>query len=167
MCSPIFLERRQAGCTTISLHLYYLIFLYCQLPLCELPKHNCISLQVWLANVLYFCSFCKPTFSGATREWDALYKMLCTVTVKPKCLLTENVFSKSTSYRIVVTDRLAKCVDTAIFEISLENKVTHSLKDRELNQLFVHDTYAFLLILSSFMFSVYTRCLCFFVIYFF
>jgi hypothetical protein len=26
------------------------------------------------ANVFYFCSFCKPTFSGATREWDALYK---------------------------------------------------------------------------------------------
>jgi hypothetical protein len=25
------------------------------------------------ANVLHFCSFCKPTFSGATREWDALY----------------------------------------------------------------------------------------------
>jgi hypothetical protein len=24
------------------------------------------------ANVLHFCSFCKPTFSGATREWDAL-----------------------------------------------------------------------------------------------
>jgi hypothetical protein len=23
---------------------------------------------------LHFCSFCKPTFSGATREWDALYK---------------------------------------------------------------------------------------------
>jgi hypothetical protein len=25
------------------------------------------------ANVLHFRSFCKPTFSGATREWDALY----------------------------------------------------------------------------------------------
>jgi hypothetical protein len=25
------------------------------------------------ANVLHFCSFCKSTFSGATREWDALY----------------------------------------------------------------------------------------------
>jgi hypothetical protein len=22
---------------------------------------------------LHFCSFCKPTYSGATREWDALY----------------------------------------------------------------------------------------------
>jgi hypothetical protein len=36
-------------------------------------------LQVWHANVnqheniLYFCSFCKPTFSKATFEWDALY----------------------------------------------------------------------------------------------
>jgi hypothetical protein len=29
------------------------------------------------ANVLYFFSFCKPTFSGATREWDALYKNTC------------------------------------------------------------------------------------------
>jgi hypothetical protein len=35
--------------------------------------HNRTSLQVWHANVLYFCSFCKQTFSGATREWDALY----------------------------------------------------------------------------------------------
>jgi hypothetical protein len=40
----------------------------------RIPKtHNCISLQVWHANVLYFSSFCNPTFSGATREWDALY----------------------------------------------------------------------------------------------
>jgi hypothetical protein len=39
----------------------------------RIPKtYNRISLQVWHANVLYFCSFCKPTFSGATREWDAL-----------------------------------------------------------------------------------------------
>jgi hypothetical protein len=35
--------------------------------------------QVWHANVnqhanvLYFCYFCNSTFSGATREWDALY----------------------------------------------------------------------------------------------
>jgi hypothetical protein len=40
----------------------------------RIPKtHNRTSLQVWHANILYFCSFCKPTFSGATREWDALY----------------------------------------------------------------------------------------------
>jgi hypothetical protein len=38
--------------------------------------YNRTSLQVWLANVLYFCSFCKPTFSGATREWDALYLLV-------------------------------------------------------------------------------------------
>jgi hypothetical protein len=38
-----------------------------------LKTHNRSSLQIWLANVLHFCSFCKPTFSGATREWDALY----------------------------------------------------------------------------------------------
>jgi hypothetical protein len=30
-------------------------------------------IQLWHANVLYFCSFCKWTFSGATCEWDALY----------------------------------------------------------------------------------------------
>jgi hypothetical protein len=54
------------------LSLYYLIFSCCQLPFCEFPKHNRTSL-VWHANVLYFCSFWKPTFSGATREWDALY----------------------------------------------------------------------------------------------
>jgi hypothetical protein len=24
-------------------------------------------------NVLYFCYFCKSTFSGAIREWDPLY----------------------------------------------------------------------------------------------
>jgi hypothetical protein len=33
------------------------------------------SLQVWHTNVLHFCSFCKPTISEATREWDALYKL--------------------------------------------------------------------------------------------
>jgi hypothetical protein len=45
----------------------------------RIPKtHNRTSLQVWHANVLHFCSFCKPTFSGAAREWDALYKLLKT-----------------------------------------------------------------------------------------
>jgi hypothetical protein len=40
---------------------------------CESPKiHNHTSLQVRHANVLHFSSFCKPTLSGATREWDAL-----------------------------------------------------------------------------------------------
>jgi hypothetical protein len=40
----------------------------------RIPKtHNHTSLQVWHANVLNFCYFCKPTFSGATHEWDALY----------------------------------------------------------------------------------------------
>jgi hypothetical protein len=40
----------------------------------RIPKtHNHTSLQVWHANVLHFCSFCKPTIFGATREWDALY----------------------------------------------------------------------------------------------
>jgi hypothetical protein len=40
----------------------------------RIPKtHNRISLQVWHTNILYFCSFCKPTFSGVTHEWDALY----------------------------------------------------------------------------------------------
>jgi hypothetical protein len=40
----------------------------------RIPKtHNRTSFQVWNANILHFCSFCKPKFSGATREWDALY----------------------------------------------------------------------------------------------
>jgi hypothetical protein len=52
------------------------IFSCCQLPFCEFTKHNRTSLQVWHANVLYFCSFCKPTFSEATREWDALYHII-------------------------------------------------------------------------------------------
>jgi hypothetical protein len=56
--------------------LSYFSFSCCQLPFCEFPKHNRVSLQVWHANVLYFCSFCKPTFSGATREWDAMYYVL-------------------------------------------------------------------------------------------
>jgi hypothetical protein len=39
----------------------------------RIPKtHNRTSLHVRHANVSHFCSFCKPTFSGATREWDAL-----------------------------------------------------------------------------------------------
>jgi hypothetical protein len=43
----------------------------------RIPKtHNHTSLQVWHANVLHFCSFCKPTFSGANREWDALYNTM-------------------------------------------------------------------------------------------
>jgi hypothetical protein len=43
----------------------------------RIPKtHNRTSLQVWHANVLHFCSFCKPTLSGATREWDALYNAM-------------------------------------------------------------------------------------------
>jgi hypothetical protein len=42
----------------------------------QIPKtRNRTSLQVWHANVLHFCSFCKPTFSGAAREWDALYNV--------------------------------------------------------------------------------------------
>jgi hypothetical protein len=58
-----------------ALHYLYLILSY----LFVLPTsfwrihktHNRTSLQVWHANVLHFCSFCKPTFSGATREGDA------------------------------------------------------------------------------------------------
>jgi hypothetical protein len=45
-----------------------------QTSILRIPKtHNRTSLQVWHADVLHFCSFCKPTFSGATREWDSLY----------------------------------------------------------------------------------------------
>jgi hypothetical protein len=54
--------------------LSYLTFLCCQLPFCEFSKHTtALHYRYDNANVLHFCSFCKPTFSGATREWDALY----------------------------------------------------------------------------------------------
>jgi hypothetical protein len=57
------------------LSLSYLIFSCYQLPFLRIPKtHNRTSLQVLHANVLHFCSFCKPTFSRATCEWDALYQ---------------------------------------------------------------------------------------------
>jgi hypothetical protein len=55
------------------LSLFYLIFSCYQLPFREFTKHNRTSLQVWHANVLHFWYFCEPTFSGATREWEALY----------------------------------------------------------------------------------------------
>jgi hypothetical protein len=72
-------RERQAGCIAVSLRLdyLYLISYLFVLPtsFLRIPKtYNRTSLQVWHANVLYFCFFCKPTFSGATREWDALYK---------------------------------------------------------------------------------------------
>jgi hypothetical protein len=38
-----------------ALDYLYLIFSYCQLPLCEFPKHNRFSLQVWHANI--YCTF--------------------------------------------------------------------------------------------------------------
>jgi hypothetical protein len=66
------------------LSLSYLIFSYCQLPFCEFPKHT-TALHYRYANVLYFCSFCKPTFSGATREWDAQYKSEEGTNLKDMC----------------------------------------------------------------------------------
>jgi hypothetical protein len=39
----------------------------------RIPKPQPHFITGMNANVLHFCSFCKPTFSGATREWDALY----------------------------------------------------------------------------------------------
>jgi hypothetical protein len=52
----------------------YLIFSCCQLPFCEFPKHT-TALHYGYDTQMYctFVPFCKPTFSGATREWDALY----------------------------------------------------------------------------------------------
>jgi hypothetical protein len=40
----------------------------------RIPKTQPHFITGMNANVSHFCSFCKPTFSGATREWDALYK---------------------------------------------------------------------------------------------
>jgi hypothetical protein len=41
----------------------------------RIPKTQLLFITGMIANILYFSSFCKPTFSGATREWDALYKL--------------------------------------------------------------------------------------------
>jgi hypothetical protein len=68
-----------ASCVAVSFHVDYLYLILSYLfvlptSFLRIPKtHNRTSLEVWHANVLYFFSFCKPTFSGATREWDALY----------------------------------------------------------------------------------------------
>jgi hypothetical protein len=71
-----------AGCVTVSFHVDYLYLILSYLILSfrvanfilRIPKkHNRTPLQVWHANVLHFCSFCKPTFSRATRKWDAQY----------------------------------------------------------------------------------------------
>jgi hypothetical protein len=55
------------------LSLSYLIFSFCQLPSYEFRKHTTALLYRYECKCIVFCSFCKPTFSGATREWDALY----------------------------------------------------------------------------------------------
>jgi hypothetical protein len=68
----------------------------------RIPKtHNRISLKVWHANVLYFCSFCNPTFSGATREWDALYippppagRCCCSQRQSVECRITISVLTR-------------------------------------------------------------------------
>jgi predicted anti-sigma-YlaC factor YlaD len=70
-------RERQAGCVAVFFAFVILILSYLivlRTSFLRIPKtHNRTSLQVWHTNVLHFCSFCKPTFSGATREWDALY----------------------------------------------------------------------------------------------
>jgi hypothetical protein len=74
-------RERQAGCATVSFRLYYLyliltylIFSWCQLPSCDFPKHT--TAFHYRYDMQIFCCFCKPTFSGATFEWDALYILL-------------------------------------------------------------------------------------------
>jgi hypothetical protein len=55
-------------------YLYLILLFVLPTSFLRIPKtHNRTSLQVWHTNVLHFCSFCKPTFSRATRNWDALY----------------------------------------------------------------------------------------------
>jgi hypothetical protein len=73
--SKRYIQLLVGGCVSVSFHVDYLCYLFV-LPtsFLRIPKtHNRTSLQIWYANVLHFCSFCKPTFSGATRKWDALY----------------------------------------------------------------------------------------------
>jgi hypothetical protein len=87
-------RERQAGCVAVSLRHDYLYLISSHLfvlptSFLQIPKtHNRTSLRVWHANVLYFCSFCKPTFSGATREWDTLYNHWSTLiyTIKTEIL---------------------------------------------------------------------------------
>jgi hypothetical protein len=57
--------------------------------------HNRTSLQVWHAKVLYFCFFCKPTFSRATREWDTLYYICTKLKIYMSVIGTELCFHKS------------------------------------------------------------------------
>jgi hypothetical protein len=74
------LTTRAAGrwCSRIfssSLSLYYLILSFRVTNFLFANSHNTqphfiIGMN---ANILHFCSFCKPTFSGATRVRDALY----------------------------------------------------------------------------------------------
>jgi hypothetical protein len=64
-----------AGCVAVSFRVdyLYLIFSCCQLPFCEFPKHTTALHYRYDIQMYCTCSFCKPTFSGATREWHALY----------------------------------------------------------------------------------------------
>jgi hypothetical protein len=66
-----------AGCVAVSFRVDYL-YLILSFRVANFLFANSQSTQPHFitgmtANVLYFCSFCKPTFSGATREWDAHY----------------------------------------------------------------------------------------------
>jgi hypothetical protein len=68
--------------------------------LLRIPKtHNRTSLQVWHTNVLHFCSFYKPTFSRATREWDALYFSLSD-TCSMSCSIQSPFFYRTGNTRI-------------------------------------------------------------------
>jgi hypothetical protein len=71
-----------AGCVAVSFRVDYIYlissylilsfrvanFLFANSQISQLPFITGMH-----ANILHFCSFCKPTFSGATGEWDALY----------------------------------------------------------------------------------------------
>jgi hypothetical protein len=65
-----------AGCVAVSFrvdYLYLILSFRVAKFLCA-NSQNTIALHYRydIANVLNFGSFCKPTFSGATHEWDAL-----------------------------------------------------------------------------------------------
>jgi hypothetical protein len=56
------------------------------------------------ANVLYFWSSCKPTFSGATREWDAtVYKRY---RPRPEHRRKFRKYSRSPTYFQMITKRV-------------------------------------------------------------
>jgi hypothetical protein len=90
--------------------------------------HNLTSLQVWNTNVLQFCSFCKPTFSGATREWDALYFTLiiyhqCTISFLISYLSLRTRYRSSAQLKLHMCKRAAQEINTGNVQFILSCRI--------------------------------------------